>query len=401
MRAFPVREPPPMSTDLANLEFTADEMRRMGHATIERLVDHVLSLETQPARGDVAAADLCRRLREPAPERGVAYEPLLDRLLAEWVPRSFTSSGPGYLAYVPGGGLYPAGLADLIAGVVNRYTGVRLAAPALVQLESNALDWLRDWMEFPARTRGLFTTGGSMANFKRRAVRARAPSRSGDPPGRAVRFDADASLDDQVCPAGRPSCRTGSGRSRSMSGSGWMWGPWPPRSPRIAGPVSDRFCVASAAGTTNTGAVDPLNAIADLCAREGIWHHVDGAYGAFFHLCPKLRDLMPGLSRADSLTLDPHKGLFLPYGTGALLVRDGAVLRRAHEATAGYLPGRPDGDEFYDPHQYGPELSRGFPGLRVWLCVKLYGAGRFRAAWKRSAPSPWRRQRAWPRSPGS
>ena len=153
-----------MPTDLADLEFAADEMRRMGHATVERLVDHVLSLETQPARGDVDAADLCRRLREPAPERGIAYEPLLDRLLDEWVPRSFTSSGPGYLAYIPGGGLYPAGLADLVAGVVNRYTGVRLAAPALVQLEANALDWLRDWMEFPAEARGLFTTGGSMAH---------------------------------------------------------------------------------------------------------------------------------------------------------------------------------------------------------------------------------------------
>ena len=138
----------------------------------------------------------------------------------------------------------------------------------------------------------------------------------------------------------------------------------------------------SSAGTTNTGAVDPLNAIADLCAREGLWHHVDGAYGAFFYMCPELRDLMPGLSRADSLTLDPHKGLFLPYGTGALLVRDGAALRRAHEATASYLPNPPEGDDFYDPHQYGPELSRGFPGLRVWLCVKLYGAGRFRAALK-------------------
>ena len=203
MRAFLVVELLPMSTDLANLEFTADEMRRMGYATIERLVDHILSLETQPSRGDVAAADLCRRLREPAPEQGVAYEPLLDQLLAEWVPRSFTTPGPGYLAYIPGGGLYPAGLADLIADVVNRYTGVWLAAPALVQLESNTLDWLRDWMEFPAQTRGLFTTGGSMAHFNAVLWCARAASRPGDPPGRAVRLDADASLDDQVCPAGR------------------------------------------------------------------------------------------------------------------------------------------------------------------------------------------------------
>ncbi len=366
-----------MPPDPAGLEFTADEMRRMGHATVERLVEHVLSLETQPVRGDVDAADLCCRLREPAPERGVAYEPLLDRLLDEWVPRSFTTSGPGYLAYIPGGGLYPAGLADLIAGVVNRYTGVRLAAPALVQLESNALDWLRDWMAFPAGTRGLFTTGGSMAHFN------------------AVLCARERHLGADI----RAGVLYGSTQMHHSLG----------KSARLAGIMPDRvravpvdeqfrmdvdaladmiatdrraglrpFCVASAAGTTNTGAVDPLDAVADLCDREGLWHHVDGAYGAFFHLCPELRDLMPGLSRADSLTLDPHKGLFLPYGTGALLVRDGAVLRGAHEATAGYLPARTD-DE-YDPHVYGPELSRGFPGLRVWLCVKLYGAGRFRAA---------------------
>jgi aromatic-L-amino-acid decarboxylase len=139
------------------------------------------------------------------------------------------------------------------------------------------------------------------------------------------------------------------------------------------------FIVVSNAGTTNTGAVDPLNEVADLCASEGMWHHVDGAYGAFFHLVPDLRPLLAGLPRADSLTLDPHKGLFLPYGTGALLVRDGRWLRAANEATAGYLPDMV-ADEFYDPSQYGPDLSRGFPGLRVWLSIKLYGAARVRAA---------------------
>ena len=140
------------------------------------------------------------------------------------------------------------------------------------------------------------------------------------------------------------------------------------------------FMVVSTAGTTNTGAVDPLDAVADVCAAGRLWHHIDGAYGAFFHACPELRPLLAGLPRADSLTLDPHKGLFLPYGTGALLVRDGAALRAAHEATAPYLPPMPDAAEFYDPSQHGPELSRGFPGLRVWLCVKLYGAARLRAA---------------------
>jgi aromatic-L-amino-acid decarboxylase len=140
------------------------------------------------------------------------------------------------------------------------------------------------------------------------------------------------------------------------------------------------FAVVSSAGTTNTGAVDPLDAIADLCAREDLWHHIDGAYGAFFYLSEELRETLRGLPRADSLTLDPHKGMFLPYGTGALLVRDGAALRAAHEATADYLPAMPHPADFYDPSQHGPELSRGYPGLRVWLSVKLFGAAAFRDA---------------------
>jgi aromatic-L-amino-acid decarboxylase len=138
------------------------------------------------------------------------------------------------------------------------------------------------------------------------------------------------------------------------------------------------FLVVSSAGTTNTGAVDPLDAIADFCARERLWHHIDGAYGAFFHMCDELRPLLRGLPRGDSLTLDPHKGMFLPYGTGALLVRDGKALQAVHAATAGYLPHITE--EFYDPSQYSPELSRGFPGLRVWMAVKLFGADRYKAA---------------------
>ena len=112
---------------------------------------------------------------------------------------------------------------------------------------------------------------------------------------------------------------------------------------------------------------------------RGLWHHVDGAYGAFFHLVEPLRPLLAGLPRADSLTLDPHKGLFLPYGTGALLVRDGSALRAVHQVHASYMPPAVD-EEFYDPAQHGPELSRGFPGLRVWLTIKTFGAARLRAA---------------------
>jgi len=354
-------------------------MRAMADEVVERCIAHIEALAHEPACGNVDAADLCRAMREPAPEQGVALEPLLDQLFRDWIPRSFTAPSPGYLAYIPGGGLYPAALADFIADATNRYTGVWQAAPALVQLEANALDWLRDWMGFPPETRGLFTTGGSMATFN--AIVCARERHLGAEIRRGVLYTSDQA-------------------HHSVLKSAKLAGVMPDRVRPIASDdffrmridrlseaiAADRragltpFAVVSSAGTTNTGAVDPLEAIADLCVREGLWHHIDGAYGAFFYLSEDLRDTLRGLPRADSLTLDPHKGMFLPYGTGALLVRDGAALRAAHEATADYLPAMPHPEDFYDPSQHGPELSRGFPGLRVWLSVKLFGAAAFRSA---------------------
>jgi aromatic-L-amino-acid decarboxylase len=355
-------------------------MHAMAAAVVARCVDHIVRAAQQPSCGDVDAGALCRSLVEPAPEHGVALEPLLDSLFRDWIPRSFTTIGPGYLAFIPGGGVYPAALADFIANTTNRFTGIWQAAPALVQLEANALDWLRDWMGFPAEARGLFTTGGSMATFN------------------AIVCARERFLGAEIRPG---VLYTSDQAHHSVVKSAKLAGVMPDRVRAIesdesyrlrldalrAAIAADRragltpFAVVSTAGTTNTGAVDPLEGIADLCDRERVWHHVDGAYGAFFQFCEDLRDgILRGLSRADSVTLDPHKGMFLPYGTGALLVRDGAALRAAHEATAAYLPAMPHPADFYDPSQHGPELSRGFPGLRVWLSVKLFGAAAFRAA---------------------
>ncbi len=139
------------------------------------------------------------------------------------------------------------------------------------------------------------------------------------------------------------------------------------------------FLIAASAGTTNTGAVDPLPELADLAARLGLWLHVDAAYGGFFLLTEAGRRSMRGIERADSIVLDPHKGLFLPYGTGAVLVRDGQALKRAHSLTADYMPGLQDDPDRVDFSQYSPELSRPFRGLRVWLPFKMHGAGVFRA----------------------
>lgn len=365
------------SADLANLELSPTAMLALGNAVVARAVNHIATLTEQPVRGDVGATEFFRSLQESVPETPSELAPLLDLLFNELIPHSFNTAAPGYLAYIPGGGVYPAALADFIANTANRYTGVWTAAPALVQLEANVLEWFKTWMGFPESAAGLLTTGGSGATFNavvcarekllvyniRDGVLytsdqghhciAKAAKLAGIAHDRvrAIASDADYRLDVAEL-------------ARAITAD------------RAQGLIP--FMVVSSAGTTNTGAVDPLNAIADLCEREGLWHHVDGAYGAFFHMCPELRPLLSGLSRADSLTLDPHKGLFIPYGTGALLVRDGNALRAVHSATAGYLP--VNQDEFYDPAQYGPELSRGFPGLRVWMSVKMFGAQRYRAA---------------------
>lgn len=364
--------------DPANLELSAGEMQAMGESVLARAVAHLSALRDAPICGDFTDIEtLCRSMRESAPEQGAALDALLDPLFNEWIPRSFGTPAPGYLAYIPGGGIYPAALADLIANTTNRYTGIWQAAPALVQLEANALDWLREWMQFPATARGLFTTGGSMAMFNAIACArekllgndirsgtlyvssqshhciAKAAKLAGIAHDRVRVIDVDADFRMRV-----------DDLERAIAAD------------RAAG--LKPFMVFSTAGTTNTGAVDPINAVADLAAREGLWHHVDGAYGGFFHMVPALRPLLAGLPHADSLTLDPHKGLFMPYGTGALLVRDGEALRALHSSTAGYLPDNQS--EFYDPAQYGPDLSRGFPGLRIWLTLKFFGAARYRAA---------------------
>jgi aromatic-L-amino-acid decarboxylase len=364
---------------LVNLEFSVDEMRAMAEQVVERSIAHIASLDRQPACGDVDAAALCRAMREPAPDQPVALEPLLDALFRDWVPRSFTAPSPGYLAFIPGGGLYPAALADFIANTTNRYTGVWQAAPALVQLEANALDWLREWMQFPAEARGLFTSGGSMATFN--AIVCGRERYLGAEIRRGVLYTSDQAHHSVLKSAKLAGVMPDRVRAIESDERYRL------RTDRLRDQVAaDRragltpFAVVSSAGTTNTGAVDPLDDIADVCAAESMWHHIDGAYGAFFYMCDELRETLRGLPRADSLTLDPHKGMFLPYGTGALLVRDGAALRAAHEATADYLPAMPHPQDFYDPSQHGPELSRGFPGLRVWLSVKLFGTAAFRNA---------------------
>lgn len=365
--------------DLADLDVPPEVFTRLVGQVLPRIHEHLAALADAPACGDVHVPEQRAALaEEPIPEQGTALQDLLEPLFAEWIPASFTTPGPGYLAYVPGGGLLSSALADLIATTTNRYTGVWQAAPLLVQLEANALRWLAEGMALPGMERGLLTTGGSMANFS--AIVAAREQRLGEHLREGVLYtSSQAHL-----------CVTKSAR---------LAGILPDRVRTI--PVDARyglrldalreaiaadraaglrpFLVVSSAGTTNTGAVDPLDEIASLCEAEGLWHHVDAAYGGCFRFVPELRERLAGMERADSIAFDPHKGLFLPYGTGALLVRDARALRAAHAGTASYLPD-PAAEALLDPAQDGPELSRDFRGLRLWLSLKLFGLERFRAA---------------------
>lgn len=359
------------------LEPDGDAMRRLVELAMDHIVRHVESLPQQPAADTVGADALARSMIEPIPETGSPYEELLDLVFERLAPKSFNTAGPGYLAYIPGGGLFHSAVADLIADSINRYVGVWAAAPALAQLEANVVRWFCDIVRYPAGAGGFLTTGGSLANFTA-VVAARvdrlpenflhgtiyasdqvhhsllkAASLAGFPPRNVRRIGSDERFRIRVDELERTIARD---RTEGLA----------------------PFLLVGSAGTTNTGAVDNLEALADLAGREAMWLHVDAAYGGFFMLTERGRRVMQGVERADSITLDPHKALFLPYGNGSLLVRNAATLRAAHSVQADYMPPMQDPTSFVDFCEISPELSRDFRGLRVWLPLRMHGAAVFR-----------------------
>jgi aromatic-L-amino-acid decarboxylase len=360
------------------LEPDAATMHRLVDEAMRRIVAHVESLPSQPASNVEGATEFSRTLIEPLPRRGAPYEQLLDLLFDDYIPRSFNAAGPGYLAYVPGGGLFHAAVADLIADSVNRYVGVCAAAAALVQLEANVVRWFCEIVGYGKGSGGVLTSGGSLAIFTA-IVTARRNRLADDELLRGTLYCGDQihlSFQKAASLAGFPAANIreipsdGQFRVRIDAMAEAI------ERDRAAGMIP--FLIAGSAGTTPTGAVDDLEALAGLARRNDMWFHVDGAYGAFFMLTERGRAALHGIEQADSIVLDPHKTLFLPFGTGALVVRNAATLRAAHSSHAHYLPDMQDGDELVDFCEISPELSRDFRGLRVWLPLKLFGIEPFR-----------------------
>lgn len=360
------------------LEPGPEEMRSMGRQALEFLVRFVEGLPDAPASDLQGGLELARQLRAAPPETGQDFEAFLREFEAA-AGKGFNTAGPGYLAFIPGGGLFAAALADFLALGVNRFVNLWTAAPGFAQIELNVVRWLCDLFGYPEGSLGILTSGGSMANFSAivTARRALLPEDFQEATLYASQ-QTHASVWKGAMLAGfparalrrvpvTPELRIDVDALREMVAKDRAEGRLP-------------FLVVANAGTVNTGAVDPIEDLVALAREEGLWLHVDGAYGGFFQLTEGGRRLFRGIEGSDSVTLDPHKGLFLPYGTGSLIVREGVRLREAHQVEAEYLRDLAPQGELVNFADHSPELSRDFRGLRVWLPLRLHGVGAFRAA---------------------
>jgi glutamate/tyrosine decarboxylase-like PLP-dependent enzyme len=310
-------------------------------------------------------------------EEGRAPEEALAFIAACVDAPGITTASPRFMGYIPGGGLFHSAVGDFLAAASNKYAGFASAAPGAVRMENAIIAWLAEVVGFPADAAGTLTSGGSIANLT--AIVAAREAR--DPEGGGAVYSTEFvhhCLDKALHIAGRgraPHRRIATDSSHRMRPEALAEA----LERDSAGGVRPWLVIASA-GTVDTGAVDPLSEIADLCARYGAWLHVDGAYGGLFRLCPEGREALAGMERADSLALDPHKTMFLPYGTGAALVRDGQALKDAFSATAAYLEPLGPSSVGPEPGDLSAELTRHFRGLRLWLPLQLAGVGAFRAA---------------------
>ncbi len=352
------------------LEPTLDEMRAMMAAISEFAVSVLDGIPHSRASNSDGAERLARSLAEASPSRASLGDLLA--LLERGAAVGFNQLHPGFLGYVPPSGLAIGAIADFLGSIQNRYMTLWWPSPALAQLEWNALRWVADVFDYPSEARGTFTSGGSLASFSALVTARNAVLGSNHAQGRMYLTDqTHHSIERAAHVMGiRPDLITTIPTNDDLEMDADAL---EARIGRDAAAGERPFVVIANAGTINTGAIDPLHRIVEVAHRHGLWVHVDGAYGGFFALTEHGKEALRGIDQADSITVDPHKGMFLPPGTGCVLVRDGRLLAAAHAADAAYLHDlRPD-DEVPNFSDYSLELTRPFRGLRIWMALKLYG----------------------------
>jgi glutamate/tyrosine decarboxylase-like PLP-dependent enzyme len=291
----------------------------------------------------------------------------------EVATKGIIAASGGHLGYIPGGGIYAAAIADFIAAATNPYAGVYYASPGAATIENEVLSWLKNIFDFPETAVGNLTSGGSIATLIALTAARDKHQIKNENITKSVVY-----LSEQVHHATQKTLR--------LIGLEDVIVRYVPldENHKIKALVLDEFIandkgkgfnpflVVATAGTTDTGAIDPLDSIAEITARQKLWFHVDAAYGGFFILSSK-KPSFNGIEKADSLVVDPHKGMFLPYGLGAVLIKDKKAVFHSYRYNANYMQDAVDEDLADSPANVSPELTKHFRGLRLWLPLQIHG----------------------------
>lgn len=296
----------------------------------------------------------------------------------EVVAKGVKPASGGHMGYIPGGGIFTSALADYLADITNEYAGISFASPGAVAMEHALLNWMKSLFKFPETAVGNLTSGGSIANMIALTAARDKYKIKGPQIEKSVVYLSEhlhhcnlkalriIGLEDVVIRHLKLDDRS---RIDSLD-----------LKEKIA---TDRqaglkpFLVIASAGTTDTGAIDPLWEIGEITEAEDLWYHIDAAYGGFFILVEKCKELFKGIELADSLAIDPHKGLFLPFGLGAVLVKDREAVFHSHHHSATYMQDARESLEVIDPADVSPELTKHFRALRLWLPLQLHGTAPF------------------------
>jgi glutamate/tyrosine decarboxylase-like PLP-dependent enzyme len=367
------------------LALPPQDFRTIAAAAVDFLTSYFESLDSRPVLVPATSRAIRERIDEPLPLEGADFDTLLDTVRQVIAQYNRHSAHPRMFGYVASPGTPVTAVSHMIAAALNiNVTGWRSASSG-TDLERLTIDWLKQMLGYPSTAGGLLLSGGSMANFAGLAAARSAKSgvnvvREGvSAVGRRMRVyvseDAHYSVEKAagMLGLGESNVRAVKTDERLHIDLGDL--ERLVAEDRAAGHLP--FCVVANAGTTATGAVDPIGAVAQFARRHDLWLHVDAAYGGFAALAPSARPLLAGIEQADSIALDPHKWLYLPIGCGCVLYKDPAAARAAFAHGADYT--RTIGlenDEAFAFWDYGPELTRPFRALDLWMLLKFAGAAR-------------------------
>ena len=356
------------------------ERKALRKAVVESAEEFIEALDDLPAFNPKERTG-ARLLAAPISGDGIGIKKALKLLEEHVVHTGANTASGGHFAYIPGSSQFHAALGDYLAAISNKYAGIFFSAPGAVRMENMLARWVADLVGYPAEAGGTLASGGSIANLTAITAARDAHKLRGEDYSRAVVYlteQAHHCIPKALRIAGMHEAKL---RYVEMDSRFRM------RPEALSAAIDDDrragvkpWLIIASAGTTDTGSVDPLDSIADVAGASGCWMHVDAAYGGFFLLTEHGREIMSGIERSDSVVLDPHKSLFLPYGTGVVLARDRNTLIAANVYQANYMQDAVTDSSEYSPADMSPELTKHFRALRMWLPLIVIGTDPFVAA---------------------